>query len=207
MDALIRLAGAAAPMPQNDINTDLIAPLARTAGGGMRPGIRTPAELAQLLFATSRFEQDGTERPAFVLNQPPFRAARFIIAGRNFACGSSRESAVLMLKAFGIRCVIAPSFGSIFYDNCFRNHVLPLTLDEPLVEHLAVVAAGGGTFTLEVESSTLTAPDGTAVAYSIPSFRRELLLSGADEVAVTLGRAAEIDAYEARVSAERPWEL
>jgi 3-isopropylmalate/(R)-2-methylmalate dehydratase small subunit len=208
MAALVHLTGAAAPMLQQDINTDTIAPLVRGASGGVQPqGVRTQEELAQRLFGPWRYDADGNEVPGFVLNQPPFRQARFLVAGPNFACGSSRETAATMLNAFGIRCVIAPSFGLIFHDNCFRNHMLPLTLDWPTVQRLGAMAQQGAHFTLDLQACTLTPPDGLPIGFSLPDFRREMLLQGADEVAVTLGREELIAAYQARVRQERPWEL
>ena len=207
MSALQRLVGPAAPLLSPNINTDVIAPLVRSGGNGQQPaGIRSEAELAQRLFGPWRYDSTGAERPEFVLNQPPFRHARFIIAGANFACGSSRETAATMLNAFGIRCVIAPSFGQIFHDNCFRNHMLPLVLAPDVVEHLGKLAAGGADFTLDLMSSVLLAPDGTATSISIPSFRREMLIRGADEMEITLARSAEITAFQARAKRLRPWE-
>jgi 3-isopropylmalate/(R)-2-methylmalate dehydratase small subunit len=207
MTALIRLDGPAAPMLQQDINTDTIAPLVRGADGGMQPaGVRTQAELAQRLFGPWRYGPGGQEVPGFILNRQPFRQARFLVAGPNFACGSSRETAATMLNAFGIRCVIAPSFGLIFHDNCFRNHMLPLTLDWPIVQRLGALAAQGADFQLDLQACTLTPPDGRPIVFSLPDFRRQMLLQGADEVAITLGRETQIAAYQARARSERPWE-
>lgn len=207
MSALQRLVGPAAPLLLPDINTDVIAPLVRSNGNGQQPaGIRSEAELAQRLFGPWRYDSTGAERPEFVLNRLPFRQARFIIAGANFACGSSRETAATMLNAFGIRCVIAPSFGQIFHDNCFRNHMLPLVLAPDVVDHLGELATQGGDFTLDLASSVLLAPDGTVTPISLPSFRREMLLQGADEVDLTLARSAEIAAFQERAKRLRPWE-
>ncbi len=207
MAALIHLRGPAAPLLLQDINTDTIAPLVRGASGGMQPaGVRTQEELAQRLFGPWRYGADGQELPSFILNQPPFRQARFLLAGPNFACGSSRETAATMLNAFGIRCVIAPSFGLIFHDNCFRNHMLPLALDWGTVQRLGALAAQGADFQLDLEACTLTPPDGQPIAFALPDFRRQMLLQGADEVAVTLGREAQIAAWQARARSERPWE-
>lgn len=207
MSALTTLRGPAAPLLEADVNTDTIAPLYRVDGGAAKSGVRTPAELAANLFAGRRYHADGSERADFVLHQPAFRNARFLIAGPNFACGSSRETAATMLAAFGIRCVIAPSFAPIFFDNCFRNHMLPLVVDAEHVRALAEAAATGAEFVLDVERGTLTPPAGEPIVFALPSFRRDLLLTGADEVTLTLRRAGEIAAYAARVSSERPWEL
>jgi 3-isopropylmalate/(R)-2-methylmalate dehydratase small subunit len=206
MSALIELRGTAAAMLTPNINTDTIAPLVRSGSGPQPAGIRSEAELAQRLFGPWRYEADGSEKPDFVLNRPPFREARFVIGGPNFACGSSRETAVTMLKAFGVRCVIAPSFGQIFQDNCFRNHMLPLVMDWEVVRHLGALAADGAEFMLDMEASTLTPPDGRAISFSLPVFRREMLMQGADEVAITLARSDGILAWQQAARAQRPWE-
>lgn len=206
MSALVTLIGPAAALLQADINTDTIAPLVRGNAGPQPAGIRSEAELAQRLFGPLRYLPDGQENPDFVLNQPGFRQAPFLLAGPNFACGSSRETAATMLKAFGIRCVIAPSFGLIFHDNCFRNHMLPLKLDWETIQRLGALAAGGMSFELDLRSCTLTPPEGEPIRFTLPSFRREMLLNGADEVEVTLGRTDEIRAYQIRARSARPWE-
>lgn len=206
MSGLVTLTGPAATLLQADINTDTIAPLVRGGTGQQPAGIRSEAELAQRLFGPWRYRPDGTDNPDFVLNQAPFDRARFLFAGPNFACGSSRETAATMLKAFGIRCVIAPSFGLIFHDNCFRNHMLPLVLDAGVVQQLGALAADGRDFTLDLQECTLTPAGAAPVRFSLPTFRREMLLQGADEVQVTLGRLAAIDAWEAQARSARPWE-
>lgn len=205
--ALVTLTGPAAALLQSDINTDTIAPLVRGNAGPQPAGIRSEAELAQRLFGPLRYRPNGQENPDFVLNQPPFRQAPFLIAGPNFACGSSRETAATMLHAFGIRCVIAPSFGLIFHDNCFRNHMLPLTLDWATVQRLGEQAAAGGAFTLDLHACTLTPPAGAPIAFTLPGFRRDMLLSGTDELAVTLRRQEAIEAWQANSRQQRPWEL
>ena len=208
MTELVRLEGPAAALLQPNINTDIIAPLVRGHKGSQQPaGIRSKEELSQRLFGSWRYLPDGMENPEFVLNRAPFRSARFLLAGPNFACGSSRETAATMLNAFGIRCVIAPSFGEIFHDNCYRNHMLALAVDWDLVQHLTTQTADGAPLVLDLQAMTLTPPDGQAINFSLPTFRREMLLSGADEVTVTLGHRPQINAYQARVRVERPWEL
>jgi len=206
MNALVTLDGPAAALLQADINTDTIAPLVRGQAGPQPAGIRSDAELAQRLFGPRRYRADGTPDPAFVLNQPPFDRARFLIAGPNFACGSSRETAATMLRAFGIRCVIAPSFGGIFRDNCFRNHMLPIVLDWPLVQALGHTAQAGIPFHLDVAAGTLTPQGEPAVHFSVPAFRRDALLQGRDDVELALQRAAAIDDWQHRARSERPWE-
>ena len=206
MSALVTLEGPAAPLLEADVNTDSIAPLYREAGGAAKAGERTQDELAQNLFANRRFDRDGNETD-FVLNRPAFRHAAFLIGGPNFACGSSRETAATMLAAFGIRCVIAPNIASIFFDNCFRNYMLPLELDGETVEGLGRQAVTGANFTLDVERGFLMPPEGPPIAFALPAFRRELLLTGADEITVTLKRADQIAAYEASAKGRRPWEM
>lgn len=206
MNALVTLDGPAAALLKADINTDTIAPLVRGLAGPQPAGIRSQEELAQRLFGPWRYRPDGSADPDFVLNRPPFDQARFLVAGPNFACGSSRETAATMLKAFGIRCVIAPSFGLIFHDNCFRNHMLPLALDWSVVQELGALAERGVSFHLDVAAGTLTPGGGSPVRFSLPAFRRDLLLQGRDEVDLTLSRADAIAAWQQRAQAERPWE-
>jgi 3-isopropylmalate/(R)-2-methylmalate dehydratase small subunit len=206
MDPLRQLSGHAAALPAADINTDTIAPLVRGGSGVQPAGIRPQHELAARLFGPWRYRADGSEEPGFVLNREPFRRASFLVAGPNFACGSSRETAATMIKAFGIRCVIAPSFGGIFQDNCWRNGMLPLVLDRPVVERLLARAAQGAVFTLDVEGCTLTVDGEPPIAFSVPSFRRDMLLTGADEVQVTLQRSAQIQAWQDAARAQRLWE-
>jgi 3-isopropylmalate/(R)-2-methylmalate dehydratase small subunit len=206
-NALVSLEGVAAALMAPDINTDIIAPLVRGGPGGAQPaGIRSQEELAQRLFGPWRYLEDGRENPEFILNREPWRQARFLVAGPNFACGSSRETAATMLKAFGVRCVVAPGFGQIFHDNCYRNHMLPLVMDEALVEKLALSAAGGADFALDMEALTITPPEGEPIAFALPSFRREMLLQGTDEIQFASARSAEIAAWQASAQASRPWE-
>lgn len=206
MEALRHLTGPAAALPQADINTDTIAPLVRGGTGVQPAGIRSQEELAARLFGPWRYRADGSEEPGFVLNREPFRQARFVVAGPNFACGSSRETAATMLKAFGIRCVIAPGFGGIFQDNCWRNGMLPLVLDQGVVDRLLARAQEGAAFTVDVEQCCLHVEGEAPIAFSIPTFRRDMLLAGADEVEVTLARSAQIQAWQDAARAQRPWE-
>lgn len=203
MDPLTHIEGPAAPLFVANINTDIIAPAPRRGTGG---DLRSSAEIgATLFFAPWRFDTEGCEIPGFVLNRPAFRAAKFLIAGDNFACGSSRESAVLYLKAWGLRGVIAPGFGQIFYDNCFRNGVLPLAFDHATVESLAAEADSGAAFAADVAAGTLTAPSGRTLSFSLPAFRRQLLLTGIDEVTLTLREADRITAWQEAARQARPW--
>jgi len=207
MEPLVRLEGPAAPMVQPDINTDLIAPIYTPGSTGNRHrsfGIGRE-EMARMLFANLRYDKEDRERPDFILNREPFRRARFLIAGPNFGCGSSRDTAPAMLAAFGIRCVVAPSYGGIFYDNCFKAGILPLVMGDDVVRGLAQEAEGGADFALDLEAKTLATPGGRSLAVDVPSFRREQLLAGADDIALTLRRDDDIRAYQKREGAMRPW--
>src|SRR5262245_60332240 len=206
MPALTDVSGPAAAVLKDNISTDTIAPMfRRSTTGSARVFADTEDEKAKQAFANWRWDADDHPLPDFILNRPPFDKARFVLVGANFACGSSRETAVTYLRAFGIRCVVAPSFGGIFYDNCFRNGVLPLVQPIDVVQRLAGLSANGAAFALDVAAGRLTAPDGSVVNFDLRSFRREALLSGADEVAVTLRRAGEIASWQQRARQQRPW--
>jgi 3-isopropylmalate/(R)-2-methylmalate dehydratase small subunit len=208
MASLIEVTGPAAAMLTPNINTDAIAPFYRPATAGQpRPFTQTDEERARNLFAAQRYDLADNELPDFILNRPPFRTARFILALDNFACGSSRESAVWYLYAFGIRCVVAPSFGEIFFDNCFKNGLLPLVLDAATIRELAAEAETGADFILDVRQSTLTAPNGRTIEFTLSDFRREALLTGADEIAMTQRHEAAIAAHQDKERRERPWIL
>jgi 3-isopropylmalate/(R)-2-methylmalate dehydratase small subunit len=204
------LIGAAAPLLRNNIDTDSISPGSRSPrrGGNTEFSEKGTSKLAEDLFANWRYDENGNEISGFVLNQPQFRGARMLIAGANFGCGSSRESAVWMLKEFGISCVIAPSIAEIFTNNCFANAVLPLTLPEATVRELAAEAAPGAPaalFTVDLSANTLTAPSGRTLQISLPAFRRRGLLEGLDELAVTLQDQHQINAFLARERRARPF--
>ena len=165
----------------------------------------TRSDLARMLFAGWRYDRKDRELPDFILNREPFRQARFLIGGGNFGCGSSRDTAPKMLSAFGIRCVIAPSFGAIFYDNCFKSGMLPMTVSETVVKELVAEAEAGGEFSLDLAARTLTTPSGKVLNFNVPAFRQEQLLVGADDIELTLHRNAEILEYQNRERAMRPW--
>ena len=206
MSALTILSGPAAPLMIDNINTDMIAPMYTPGTAGQpRAFVMSQEELARHLFAGWRYDKQDHELPDFVLNRAPFRAAKFFIGGANFGCGSSRDTAPRMLAAFGIRCVIASSFGGIFFDNCFKAGVLPMTLANDAVALLATEAEGGEDFALDVAAQTLTAPSGQVWRFDLPSFRREQLLTGADDITLTLRRNNDILAYQMRERALRPW--
>jgi 3-isopropylmalate/(R)-2-methylmalate dehydratase small subunit len=206
MLALTKVNGPAASILRDNISTDTIAPMFRpSTTGSARVFAETDEERAKQAFANMRWDKYDNPLPDFILNRPPFDRSKFILAGANFACGSSRETAVTYLRAFGIRCVVAPSFGGIFYDNCFRNGMLPLIQSIEVVQEIAGLSENGDEFELDVAAGTLTAPGAFVVKFELPSFRREALLTGADEVAVTLRRANEIATWQQRSRKERPW--
>jgi len=195
------LTGAAAPYPEENVSTNVIS-LQRPHGAPLYASPRDE------LFFGLRFDADGNEIPDFILNRPAFREARFLVAGANFGCASSREAAVKALAAFGIRCVIAPSVGEIFFNNCFRFGVLPVLLPQDDVLALAAEAAPGAPaaiFTADLETNTLTAPTGRTFAIPLPAFRRRQLLEGLDEVSLTLQRAEDIAAFHEIARTRQPW--
>jgi 3-isopropylmalate/(R)-2-methylmalate dehydratase small subunit len=159
------------------------------------------------LFAEMRFNEDGSENKDFVLNQPAYRKAQILVAGDNFGCGSSREHAPWALLDFGIRCVISTSFADIFYNNCFKNGILPIKVTQEQLDQLMDEAARGAnaTLTVDLESQEIKTSDGHAVHFEIDSFRKHCLLNGLDDIGLTMEKATSIDSFESKVSAERPW--
>ena len=162
--------------------------------------------LGKGLFAESRYNEDGSENPDFVLNQPAYRNAQILVAGDNFGCGSSREHAPWALLDFGIRCVISTSFADIFYNNCFKNGVLPIVVKPEELEMLFEDAERGSnaTVTVDLESQEIRGPDGGIVHFEIDPFRKHCLLNGLDDIGLTLEKAAAIDSFEKKL-ADRPW--
>jgi 3-isopropylmalate/(R)-2-methylmalate dehydratase small subunit len=200
MQPFTTLTAVAAPMDEANIDTDQIAP-ARF--------LRTPREqgYANFLFHDLRFAAPGEERPDFVLNRPAFRDAKILVAEQNFGGGSSREQAVWALVDHGIRCVIADSFGDIFYENSVGQGLLLVRLDTATVASLraALHAQPGATMTVELEPQTITAPDGTKIRFEIEAARKRRLLLGLDAVGLTLQHETEIAVFEAALSQRRPW--
>ncbi len=194
------LTGAGAPLPMINVDTDMIIP---------KQFLKTIKRtgLGAALFDELRRTPDGRERPDFVLNQPAYRRAKVLIAGENFGCGSSREHAPWALLDFGIRCVIAPSFADIFYNNCFKNGILPIKLPQTAVDQLMDDARKGSnaTFTIDLEKQEITRPDGGKVGFEIDSFRKHCLLNGLDEVGLTLQKAPAIDSFETKQRSSQPW--
>lgn len=199
MEKFTVLKAVAAPLMLANVDTDCIIPMARLTRFGR-------GELGPWAFESLRYLADGSENPQFILNQAPWRGARILLAGANFGCGSSREVAVWALWEIGLRCVIAPSFGDIFYGNCFQNGMLPVRLPAAEVEALAA-EAGRGTveITVDLEAQHIVAAAGRAIAFDIDPGRREALLQGLDAIGLTLRHAAAIDAFQARARARRPW--
>jgi len=203
MEKFVALTAVAAPLLRINIDTDAIIPsreMKRVSKEGLGEG----------LFAGWRYTEPGgrEENPDFVLNQEPYRRARILLAGTNFGCGSSREHAVWALAEWGIRCVIAPSFGAIFQGNCIRNGILPIVLDNDVIEDFArQVEADPATnqISIDLESCVLTGPDGTEHTFAISPADREMLMEGLDAIALTMKRDDEILAFKARDRLKRPW--
>jgi len=200
--AFTTLSGAAAPYLEENVSTNVISVQKPHGQATVNTDPRDE------LFSGLRFDENGKERPDFILNRPAFRDAKFIIAGANFGCASSRENAVTALAAFGIRCVIAPSMGDIFFNNCFKFGVLPVILPEDDVLALAAEAAPGAPsaiFSADLGTSELVSPGGRKLAIPLPAFRRQQLLEGLNEVDLTLRRAEDIAAFHHAASARQPW--
>jgi len=197
MEPFTRLVGVAAPLLLPDIDTDVICPAHRPAGASRDPG--------DAAFGPLRYRSDGSEAPDFVLNQSRFRGAPILLCGPNFGCGSSREMAVWSLQALGVRCLVAPSFGDIFFANCFQNGVLPVVLPARTVEELAAAAADGSPFAVDLRRREIETPGGGRIAFDVNPLRRAQLLEGLDDIALTLTRRDEIAAFQAADRERRPW--
>jgi len=200
MDKFTTLTGIAAPMPLVNIDTDMIIP---------KQFLKTIKRtgLGKNLFDEMRYDRQGNEIADFVLNRPAYRQAQILVAGDNFGCGSSREHAPWALLDFGIRCVISTSFADIFYNNCFKNGILPVTLPAEAVAHLMKDAEKGANARISVDlpAQTVTAADGTVFSFDIDPFKKHCLVNGLDDIGLSLEKVAAIDAYEARARTLRPW--
>ncbi|QGY00031.1 3-isopropylmalate dehydratase small subunit [Roseovarius faecimaris] len=200
MDKFETLTGIAAPMPLVNIDTDMIIP---------KQFLKTikRSGLGVNLFDEMRYDRQGNEISDFVLNQPQYREAEILVAGDNFGCGSSREHAPWAIKDFGIRCVIAPSFADIFYNNCFKNGILPVALPQEQVDVLMKDAEKGANarMTVDLEAQTITTSDGEVFSFEVDAFKKRCLMEGLDDIGLTMEKAAAIDSFESRASAERPW--
>ena len=200
MDKFTTLTGIAAPMALVNIDTDMIIP---------KQFLKTikRSGLGVNLFDEMRYTQDGKEIADFVLNKPQYRKAQIIVAGDNFGCGSSREHAPWALLDFGIRCVISTSFADIFYNNCFKNGILPVVLPPAAVEALLKDAERGenARMTIDLAAQTVTSSDGQVFAFEVDAFKKHCLLNGLDDIGLTMEKSTAIDAFEKKNAALHPW--
>ncbi|MEC8040977.1 MAG: 3-isopropylmalate dehydratase small subunit [Pseudomonadota bacterium] len=200
MEKFEKLQGIAAPMPLVNIDTDMIIPkvflksIQRT-GFGVN------------LFDEMRYNRDGTEIEDFVLNKPQYRDAEILIAGDNFGCGSSREHAPWAIADFGIKCIVSTSFADIFFNNCFKNGILPIVLPQEQVDVLMADAEKGANarMTVDLEAQEITTSDGETIAFEVDAFKKHCLLNGLDDIGLTMEKADSIKSYEQKLTAERPW--
>ena len=200
MEKFTQLTGVAAPLDMINVDTDMVIPkqFLKTIG---RTG------LGPSLFFEMRYLDDGSENPDFVLNKPQYRDAKILIAGDNFGCGSSREHAPWALLDFGITCVIAPSFADIFYNNCFKNGILPITLPRQDVEKFLDDAERGAnaTLTIDLEAQTIRGPNGGEISFDVEEFKKHCLLNGLDDIALTIENEAKIADFEKGHKNAQPW--
>ena len=198
METFTTLTGIAAPLPMINVDTDKIIP---------KQFLKTikRSGLGVHLFDELRYDGAGQELPDFVLNRGPYRHAAILITGENFGCGSSREHAPWALADFGLRCIIAPSFGDIFYNNCFKNGMLPIRLDQAVVDQLMIAAEKAATITIDLQAQQIVLPDNSTLPFMVEEFRRHCLLNGLDDIGLTLQHTADIDAFEARQKQYQPW--
>ena len=200
MEKFTRLEGVAAPMPLVNVDTDMIIP---------KQFLKTIKRtgLGVNLFDEMRYDRDGNEIADFVLNKPAYRNAKVLVAGDNFGCGSSREHAPWALLDFGIRCVISTSFADIFYNNCFKNGILPIVLPQEDVDKLMDDAERGANavLTIDLESQTITGPDGGEISFEVDPFKKDCLLNGLDDIGLTLKNEAAIDRFEEGYAARASW--
>jgi 3-isopropylmalate/(R)-2-methylmalate dehydratase small subunit len=200
MDKFITLEGVAAPLPMINVDTDMIIP---------KQYLKTihRTGLGKALFDEMRHNPDGSDNPDFVLNKPAYAKAQILVTGENFGCGSSREHAPWALLDFGIRCVIATSFADIFYNNCFKNGILPIRLPQSDVDKLMDDAERGANavVTIDLEKQEIRGPDGGVVTFEVDPFRKQCLLNGWDDIGLTLRAEDKISAYEKEHKAQAPW--
>lgn len=200
MDKFETLTGIAAPMPLVNIDTDMIIP---------KQFLKTikRSGLGVNLFDEMRFDRQGNEIPDFVLNQDAYRKAEILVAGDNFGCGSSREHAPWAIKDFGIRCVISTSFADIFYNNCFKNGILPITLPRESVDVLMKDAEKGANarMTVDLVAQTVTTSDGEVFSFEVDAFKKHCLIEGLDDIGLTMAKSASIESFEAHAAQARPW--
>ncbi|MGY3529600.1 3-isopropylmalate dehydratase small subunit [Bradyrhizobium sp. USDA 4452] len=197
-----KLTATAAPIMRANIDTDVIIRIERLVGNGVR------GTLGKWAFSSLRYLADGSENPDFILNREPYREAEILVTGPNFGCGSSREGAVWSLQERGIRAIIGSGFGDIFFANCFQNGILPVVVDKAVVDQLAAdieATQGAGKVSIDLEAQTIVSPSGERHSFEIDPRRREGLLKGLDEVALTLQRDDEIHAFQDADRTARPW--
>ena len=200
MEKFEKLTGIAAPMPLVNIDTDMIIPKVflktiKRSGLGVN------------LFDEMRYDRQGNEIPDFVLNKPQYRDTQILVAGDNFGCGSSREHAPWAIADFGIKCVISTSFADIFYNNCFKNGILPIVMPQEVVDVLMQDAEKGANarMTVDLENQVVTTSDGEEFPFEVDAFKKHCLLEGLDDIGLTMNNVKDIDAYEAKMAQERPW--
>ena len=200
MEKFTRLTGVAAPMDAINVDTDQIIPKLH-----LRTIKRTG--LGRVVFDELRFNRDGSEKPEFILNREPYRNAEILVAGDNFGCGSSREHAPWALLDFGIRCIVSTSFADIFYNNCFKNGILPVTVSADELQALMADASDreNPVLTVDLHAQEITRPNGAVVRFQIDEFRRECLLDGLDDIGLTMQKVEMIDAFEEAQRERQPW--
>jgi 3-isopropylmalate/(R)-2-methylmalate dehydratase small subunit len=200
MDKFTKLTGVAAPLPMRNVDTDMIIP---------KQFLKTIKRtgLGRSLFFELRYDQSGKENADFVLNKPAYRNAQILVTGENFGCGSSREHAPWALLDYGFRCIIAPDFADIFYNNCFQNGILAIKLPQSDIDKLMDDAGRGAnaTLTVDLEAQEIRGPDGGKIKFEIDSFRKHCLLNGLDNIGLTLEKESAIKSYETKIATQRPW--
>jgi 3-isopropylmalate/(R)-2-methylmalate dehydratase small subunit len=200
MEKFTTLTGIAAYLPMINVDTDMIIP---------KQDLKTIKRtgLGEGLFAELRYDEAGEKLPEFVLHQPPYTEAKILIAGDNFGCGSSREHAPWALLDFGFRCIVAPSFADIFYNNCFKNGILPIVLPQSEIDKLIDDASRGDNarLTIDLEAQEIRGPDGGVIKFDVDPHRKRCLIEGLDDIGLTLEKAAVIEAFEQQNTANRPW--
>ena len=200
MEPFNKLEGVAAPLNMINVDTDMIIP---------KQYLKTIQRtgLGKALFDEMRHNQDGSEKPEFVLNKPAYRNAKILVTGDNFGCGSSREHAPWALLDFGIRCVIAPSFADIFYGNCFKNGILPIKLPQEIVDKLLDDAERGANaiISIDLEKQEIKGPDGGTVTFEVDAFRKQCLLNGWDDIGLTLRNEGKVTSFEQQQKTQTPW--
>jgi 3-isopropylmalate/(R)-2-methylmalate dehydratase small subunit len=200
MEKFTTLTAVAAPLNMMNVDTDMIIP---------KDYLKTIERtgLGRGLFSEMRYNEDGTENPDFVLNKPAYRKAKILVAGDNFGCGSSREHAPWALLDFGVRCVISTSFADIFYNNCFKNGILPVVVSKEDLDKLMDDAERGAnaTLTIDLEAQEIHGPDGGTVHFAVDAFKKHCLLNGLDDIGLTMEKADHIAAHERHAAEQRPW--